>query len=274
MYICKRHRTILPQPHFPAYPSFLLGRESLDAYIPDIKLFRQVHGWLLGYFFILPSYQFFHSHDFTPILQCRHLTPCQQRVDRAGTKTRGRISFHVRTDNQVGKFHVFLVFIHTKQIDNLRYHPGNRFQLILRHQIRLYIHADHDFRPKGPCHVCREIIQYAPVYQYPITRHYRRKRSRDSHTCPHRPHQISIGHHDLLPIQHVSSHASEGNGQFQKIQRIMMPDSQVCKKIIHVLSPDKPYRTTSSPFEGEGQHVFRIVLFLAERQIVTIHLIA
>ena len=163
------------------------------------------------------------------------------------------------------------MFVHTQQIDNLRDDPGNRFQFIFRHQIRLHINPDHDLRPESPGHVCREIIHDSPIDQYLISLFNRGKNTGNSHTRPHGLYQIPVFQNNLFPLKHICRHASKGNGQFHKIQGIMIPDREVGKQVIHVLPADKPYRTTLS--KRHGKQVLGILIFFPERQIITIHFI-
>ena len=165
------------------------------------------------------------------------------------------------------------MLVHTEKVDDLRDHAGNRLQLILFHQIGLHVNPDHDLRTQLAGHVCREIIQYTPINQYPVTRSHRGKHARNGHARPHRLHEIPSLHHDLFPVEHICRHAGERDRQLQEIKGIMITDREIGKEIIHVLPADKTRRTLLPPVKREGKQVLAILFLLPERQVITIHFI-
>ena len=166
------------------------------------------------------------------------------------------------------------MLVHAEEVDDLRYHAGDGRQLVFLHQIGLDVDPDDDFGTQAAGHVCREIVQYAPVHQHAVVRSHRGKDAGDGHTRPHGLHEVPAGHHDLFAVEEVCRHAGKGDGQLQEVEGVVVADGEVGEEIVDVLPADESRGTLFPPVKREGKEVLAVLFLFPERKVVAVHFIA
>ena len=191
-------------------------------------------------FFRVADAQFgFQGQQFVPMAHGLFLAAADEGVNGCMGKGSGAVASSVDADRDVGDGEVFLIFVLTVNVDNLRDDSACGTDVVGRLLLALHGDTDDIVSAHLTGNVGREIVAEATVDEHHVAHPDRRECSRDGHTGTHSYAEHTAMEVVLGVVNDIGGHTGKRDGKGVEVDGVVVGCRERIEERIDILTDDK-----------------------------------